>query len=100
LYCSGQIPIDPETGLIVYGDIKSQTIQVIKNIDNVLKSGGSGFSHIIKTVCYLKNIQDFDAFNMVYAKHFISKPARSCVEVSALPKGALVEIEVTAMVIK
>ena len=96
LYLSGQIPIVPETGEILSGDISQQTEQVIKNITEVLTAGGSDFEHVIKTTCFLRDMKDFAAFNAVYAEYFISRPARSCVAVSALPKGALVEIEVVA----
>lgn len=93
-YSSGQIPIDPETGNLVEADIKVQTKQVINNLKNVLEAAGSGIEKVVKTTCFLKNIADFAEFNEVYAKSFMHKPARSCVEASALPKGALVEIEV------
>jgi len=96
VYTSGQIPIDPKTGMIEAEGIEAQAEQVIKNIDAVLNAAGSGLDRAIKTTCFLKNISDFAAFNEVYAKYFTGKPARSCVEVSALPKGALVEIEVIA----
>lgn len=98
LYLSGQIPINPETGEISGSSITEQTEQIIRNISEVLKAGGSDFSKVIKTTCFLCNMADFSEFNNVYAKHFTGKPARSCVEVSALPKGALVEIEVIAEV--
>lgn len=96
LYLSGQIPINPETGEISGNSITEQTEQVIRNISEVLKAGGSDFSKVIKTTCFLRNMADFSEFNAVYGKYFTGKPARSCVEVSALPKGALVEIEVIA----
>ena len=96
IFTSGQIPLVPETGLIVEGGIKEQTEQVIKNIKAILLSAGSSIEKVIKTTCYLKNIDDFSDFNSVYSQHFISKPARSCVEVAAIPKNALVEIEVVA----
>ncbi|GHU57095.1 reactive intermediate/imine deaminase [Clostridia bacterium] len=98
LYLSGQIPIVPETGELLSGDIASQTEQVIRNIEAVLLEGGSNFDNVIKTTCFLQDIGDFTEFNKVYAKHFVSKPVRSCVAVAALPKGALVEIEVIAVV--
>ena len=100
IYTSGQIPIDPATGRIEAYTIKAQTEQIIKNLSAVLTEAGSSLDRVIKTTCYLKNIEDFGAFNEVYAKHFTSKPARSCVEVSNLPKGALAEIEVIAEVEK
>jgi len=93
LFTSGQIPILPETGELIAGGIKEQTEQVIKNLKAVLNSAGSDLAHVVKTVCFLTDMADFAAFNEVYAAHFINKPARSCVAVRALPKGALVEIE-------
>ena len=95
IYTSGQIPLNPKTGSIEAACIEVQTEQVIKNLTAVLEEAGS-LENVIKTTCYLKNIGDFAAFNEVYAEHFTGRPARSCVEVSALPKGALVEIEVIA----
>lgn len=97
-YSSGQIPIDPETGKIVEGNIKEQTHQVIRNLEKVLEAAGSSIDKVIKTTCFLNDISDFVDFNEVYAEYFSHKPARSCVEVAALPKGALVEIEVIAEV--
>lgn len=93
---SGQIPIDPHTGNLVSGEIEEQTTQVIKNLSAVLEEAGSNLNRVIKTTCFLQSIGDFAKFNDVYEKYFTGKPARSCVEVSALPKGALVEIEVIA----
>ncbi len=98
VYTSGQIPIDPTTGKIEESDIAGQTIQAIHNIGAILEAAGSSFENVIKTTCFLKDMGDFAAFNEVYAKYFTGRPARSCVEVSALPKGALVEIEVIAKV--
>lgn len=98
VYTSGQIPIDPATGAIETYTIEGQTKQIIRNLSAVLKEAGSSLDNVIKTTCYLKNIADFGAFNEVYGKYFTSKPARSCVEVSNLPKGALAEIEVIAAV--
>lgn len=98
LYLSGQIPIVPQTGEIVEGSIIEQTKQIIYNITEVLKAGGSDLSKVIKTTCYLTSMGDFADFNKIYGEYFISKPARACVEVSALPKGALVEIELIASV--
>ncbi|MBR1404843.1 MAG: RidA family protein [Treponema sp.] len=97
VYTSGQIPINPKTGVIEAEKIEAQTEQAIANIGEILKAAGSDFSKVIKTTCFLKNIADFSAFNAIYEKYFIGKPARSCVEVSALPKNALVEIEVIAV---
>ena len=96
LYSSGQIPINPETGSIETTDITAQTEQVMKNLGAVLEAAGTSFENVIKTTCFLANISDFAAFNEVYAKYFVSKPARSCVAVKDLPKGALVEVEVIA----
>jgi 2-iminobutanoate/2-iminopropanoate deaminase len=96
VYTSGQIPIDPASGTIVKTDIAGQTEQVIANLSAVLEAAGSSLDRVVKTTCFLTDIAYFAAFNEVYAKYFTGKPARSCVEVSALPKGALVEIEVIA----
>ena len=96
VYTSGQIPIDPATGNIESQDITGQTEQVMKNLDAVLTAAGSSFDKAVKTLCFLKDMGDFAAFNEVYAKYFTGKPARSCVAVAALPKGALVEVEVVA----
>ncbi|MBQ1861996.1 MAG: RidA family protein [Clostridia bacterium] len=93
---SGQIPIDPASGTIIDGGIEAQTRQAIKNISAVLTASGSSLEKVVKTTCFLKNINDFAAFNSIYAEYLTERPARSCVEVSALPKGALVEIEVIA----
>lgn len=96
VYTSGQIPIDPATGVIEAQDIKGQTEQVMKNLEAVLKAAGSSFERAVKTLCFLKSMDDFAAFNEVYARYFTGKPARSCVAVAALPKNALVEVEVIA----
>ena len=98
VYTSGQIPIDPATGNIESQDITGQTEQVMKNLDAVLTAAGSSFDKAVKTLCFLKDMGDFSAFNEVYEKYFTGKPARSCVAVAALPKGALVEVEVVAEV--
>lgn len=98
VYTSGQIPIDPATGKVAAQDITGQTEQVMKNLDAVLTQAGSGFDKAVKTLCFLKDMGDFAAFNAVYAKYFTGKPARSCVAVSALPKNVLVEVEVIAEV--
>jgi 2-iminobutanoate/2-iminopropanoate deaminase len=99
VYTSGQIPLDPETGLIAGADIAEQTERIIKNLAAVLEAAGSDLDHVIKTTCFITDMGSFAAFNEVYGRYFTSKPARSCVEVSALPKGALAEIELTAEVI-
>ena len=96
LFTSGQIPINPATGNIEAVGIAEQTEQVMKNLGAVLAEAGSSFEKAIKTTCFLANISDFAAFNEVYAKYFTEKPARSCVAVKDLPKGALVEVEVIA----
>lgn len=96
VYTSGQIPIDPATGEFAAQDITGQTEQVMKNLDAVLTAAGSSFGKAVKTLCFLKDMGDFAAFNAVYAKYFTGNPARSCVAVAALPKGALVEVEVVA----
>ena len=100
VYTSGQIPINPASGQIETKDIKSQAEQVIGNLSAVLDAAGSSLEDAVKTTCFLANMKDFADFNEVYAKYFTGKPARSCMEVSALPKGALVEIEVIAAVKK
>ena len=96
VFTSGQIPINPETGNIEESTIAEQTEQVMKNLGAVLAEAGSSFEKAIKTTCFLANISDFAAFNEVYSKYFTEKPARSCVAVKDLPKGALVEVEVIA----
>lgn len=96
LYTSGQIPIDPATGNVEAADITGQTEQVMQNLKAVLEAAGTSFDKAVKTLCFLTDMGNFAAFNEVYAKYFTSKPARSCVAVSALPKGALVEVEVVA----
>ena len=96
IYTSGQIPIDPKTGSIDAVGIAAQTEQVMMNLDAVLSAAGSSFEKAVKTTCFLADISDFAAFNEVYAKYFTGKPARSCVAVRSLPKGALVEVEVIA----
>ncbi len=96
VYTSGQIPLVPESGALADGGIEEQTTQAIKNLSAVLEGAGSSLEKVIKTTCFLQNMGDFAAFNAVYEKYFTSRPARSCVEVSALPKGALVEIEAIA----
>lgn len=97
LFCSGQIPIDPKTQDVFTGDIKKQTEMVISNIEAVLKASDMNFNHIIKTTIFLTNMADFATVNEIYAKSFVSQPpARSTVQVAALPKGVNVEIEVIA----
>lgn len=96
VYTSGQIPIDPATGAVEMQDITGQTEQVMKNLVAVLEAAGSSCERAVKTLCFLTDMGNFAAFNEVYARYFTGKPARSCVAVSALPKGALVEVEVIA----
>lgn len=96
VYTSGQIPIDPATGAVEVQDITGQTEQVMKNLVAVLEAAGSSCERAVKTLCFLTDMGNFVAFNEVYARYFTGKPARSCVAVSALPKGALVEVEVIA----
>jgi 2-iminobutanoate/2-iminopropanoate deaminase len=97
LYCSGQIPIDPKTQDVFTGDIKIQTEMVLANIDAVLKAADLNFSHIVKTTIFLTSMSDFATVNEIYAKRFpTNPPARSTIQVAALPKGVNVEIEVLA----
>jgi len=96
LFASGQIPLLPETGEVLQSGIKEQAEQVMKNIGAVLVAAGSDFSQVVKTTCFLTNMGDFAAFNEVYSQYFTGKPARSCVAVSALPRGVSVEVEVIA----
>lgn len=98
LFTSGQIPLDPSSGNMVGEEIKSQTEQVMKNLSAVLKAAGTSFDNVIKTTCFLADIGDFAAFNSVYGSYITSAPARSCVAVKDLPKGALVEVEVIALI--
>lgn len=96
VFTSGQIPINPETGVIEGENITEQAHRVCKNLEAVLLASGSSLKSAVKTVCYLSDMNDFAAFNEVYAQYFTEKPARSCVAVKALPKNALVEVEVIA----
>ena len=96
VYTSGQIPINPASGNVEATTIEEQAEQVMKNLGEVLKAAGSSFENAIKTTCFLADMNDFAAFNGVYAKYFTTKPARSCVAVKTLPKGVLVEVEVIA----
>lgn len=98
LYTSGQIPLDPDTGVLIQGDVRVQTERVMKNLKAVLEAAGISFDQIVKTTCFLSDMADFGAFNEVYARYITSAPARSCVAVKDLPKGALVEVEVIAVV--
>ena len=96
IFTSGQIPLNPETGAIEGAGITEQTHRVCKNLDAVLTAAGGSLRSAVKTVCFLRDMADFAAFNEVYARYFTEKPARSCVAVKELPKGALVEVEVVA----
>ena len=96
LYTSGQIAIDPAAGRIVAEDIAGQAEQCCKNLGAILEAAGLTFDNVVKTTCFLADIADFKTFNAVYEKYFVSKPARSCVAVKALPAGALCEIELIA----
>ena len=96
VFSSGQIPVIPATGEIVGPTIEEQAEQSCKNVGAVLAAGGSGFDEVVKTTCFLADMGDFAAFNKVYEKYFISKPARSCVAVKTLPKGVLCEVEAIA----
>ncbi len=96
IFTSGQIPLDPETGLVVGETVAEQTHRVIKNLAAVLEAEGLTLDAAVKTTCFLGDMADFAEFNAVYAEYFTDKPARSCVAVKALPKGVLVEIEVIA----
>lgn len=96
VFTSGQIPLNPETGVIEGTNIKEQTERVCKNLEAVLSAAGVTLENAVKTVCFLSDMSDFTEFNEVYSKYFVGKPARSCVAVKDLPKGALVEVEVIA----
>ena len=96
MFTSGQIPINPEDGQLVQGDIAQQAEQVMKNLGEVLKAAGCSYENAVKTTCFLADMDDFAAFNQVYGKYFTGKPARSCVAVKTLPKNVLCEVEVIA----
>ena len=95
VFTSGQIPVDPASGEVPEG-IAAQAEQSCKNVGAILEAAGIGYEQVIKTTCFLADMADFAAFNEVYARHFVSKPARSCVAAKALPKGVLCEIEAIA----
>ena len=99
VFTSGQIAINPASGNIEAADVVGQTEQVMKNLGEVLAAAGASFASAVKTTCFLADIADFAAFNEIYGKYFTEKPARSCVAAKALPKGALVEVEVIAEII-
>ncbi|MDE5789336.1 MAG: RidA family protein [Clostridia bacterium] len=96
VFTSGQIPVNPATGIVEANDVAGQTEQSCKNVKALLEAAGSSIDKVVKTVCFLADIKDFAAFNAVYAKYFTSSPARSCVAVKDIPKGCLVEIEAIA----
>lgn len=96
LYASGQIPIDPETGEINGSNIIEQTVQVMKNVGAILAEAGYTYTDVVKTTCFLSDMEDFASFNSIYEQYFTEKPARSCVAVRQLPKSVLCEVEVTA----
>ncbi len=98
VYTSGQIAINPETNTVEATTIEGQTEQICKNLASVLEAAGSSLENVIKTTCFLADMGDFAAFNAVYAKYFVTKPARSCVAAKQLPKNVLAEIEVIAEV--
>lgn len=96
VFASGQIPVDPRTGKVPDG-IEDQTEQSCRNVAAILQAAGTGLEKVIKTTCFLADMSDFVAFNSVYERYFVSKPARSCVAVKELPKGVLCEIEAIAL---
>ena len=96
LFTSGQIAINPETNNVEAVTVEEQTEQVCKNLKAVVEAAGSDMTKVVKTVCFLADINDFAKFNEVYGRYFISKPARSCVAVKDLPKGVLCEVELIA----
>lgn len=96
LYLSGVMPIDPETNALAEDNIAAQARQIVRNVDQVLRAAGYGQEDVVKTTCFLSDIGNFAAFNEVYGSYFTSRPARSCVAVKDLPKGALAEVEVIA----
>ena len=96
VYTAGQIALDPATGSLVGSDVTEQSHRVMQNLAAVLAAAGTSLDKAVKTTCFLADMADFAAFNAVYAEYFPNKPARSCVAVKTLPKGALVEVEVIA----
>ena len=98
LYTAGQIAINPLTNEVEAKDIAGQTVQVCENLKEVLSAAGTSFDKVVKTTCFLADMNDFAAFNEIYAKYFVSKPARSCVAVKTLPKNVLCEVELIAVV--
>ncbi len=98
VFTSGQIAINPASGAVEAETIEAQTEQVCQNLAAVLEAAGTSLEKVVKTTCFLQNMEDFAAFNAVYGKYFTGKPARSCVAAKALPKGVLVEVEAIAEV--
>ena len=96
LFASGQVPLMPGTGEVVGTTIEEQTERVCQNIKGILEANGLTFENVVKTTCFLADINDFGAFNEVYGKYFVGKPARSCVAVKSIPKGLLCEVEIIA----
>ena len=97
LFCAGQIPIDPASGNLIAGDIKAQTRQVLENVKAILEDQQLGFNRVVKTTVFLTNLADFAGMNEIYSQYFTADhPARSTIQVAALPKNAIVEIEVVA----
>lgn len=96
LFASGQIPLSPRSGEVVGSTIEEQARQSCENVKGILEAAGLGMESVVKTTCFLADMEDFAAFNAVYAEYFTGKPARSCVAVKALPKGVLCEIEIIA----
>jgi 2-iminobutanoate/2-iminopropanoate deaminase len=98
MFCSGQIPLEPGTGALVEGDVSSQTERVLQNLAAVLRAHGLGMEHVVKTTVFMTDLAQFGEMNATYAKHFpVDPPARSTIQVAALPKGANVEIEAIAL---
>ena len=95
-FSSGQIALDPATGAVVGSDITAQTEQIMKNLGALLDAAGSDFGKVIKTTCFLADMNDFAVFNEIYGRYFTGKPARSCVAVKTLPKNVLAEVELIA----
>ncbi|HIW49346.1 MAG TPA: RidA family protein [Candidatus Blautia intestinavium] len=100
LFTSGQIPVDPATGEIAGESIEAQAEQVMKNLEAVAAEAGTSLANAVKTTCFLADMGDFAAFNEIYAKYFVNKPARSCVAVKTLPKNVLCEVEMIAAIEK
>lgn len=98
IFISGQGGIDPTQGKLVDGGVEAQTLQAMKNIEAILKEAGTDFSKVVKTTCFLADMDDFSKFNTIYSEYFVSKPARSCIAAKTLPANFLVEVEVIALV--